>query len=279
MSLRTVLSTFAVLTVALSTAACSGGSSASDAPVEPAEGALTTHAREGGRFETFKGIDDKNYFRLVAANGLKLLRSEAYERTNGPDAAIDSMLKAAHEGKMDRFEVLEAGDGGYYVNVTNANPVKREILGTSEVYSSRAKAVDASKVIMGYLKGIAAVAYEPAQTGKRFRIVRDDEASPDQPFKFFLHAANGEVVLRSEWYASKQKAEQGIEAVKRVGGRDDLYKVWDTPSGDYAFFTLKAENGEAVGHSELYASRSNANRAKASVSDLLSHGDLDVSNE
>ena len=86
MSLRTAFATFAIVTVALSTAACSSGSSATEGSPESAEGALTTRARAGGRFETFKGIDDKSYFRLVAANGLKLLRSEAYERTSGPDA-------------------------------------------------------------------------------------------------------------------------------------------------------------------------------------------------
>lgn len=73
--------------------------------------------------------------------------------------------------------------------------------------------------------------------------------SGDQ-FMFNLQAANGQVVLSSERYASKQSAQGGITSVQRNAGSDERYEL--NPAGTH--FTLKATNGEVIGSSESYSS-------------------------
>jgi len=269
-----------VAALALSLTACANDTSSDDGPAA-SEDALTNRARAGGRFETFKGEDGKSYFRLVAANGLKLLRSEAYAGSSGPDGAIESMMKGAQQNDERRFVVAEAATG-FYVNVLGAG-ASTEVIGTSEVYSSRSNAERAQKAIMGYLKGIARVAYTPAETGERFQIFKIEGEA--QPFKFLLRAANGETILSSEFYASKQSAEEGIKAVKDYGRLASNFEVIEVRDGR-AVFSLKAiehsavggggrGNNSAVGFSEVYASKSNAERGAAAVQDVLA-GDIDV---
>lgn len=64
---------------------------------------------------------------------------------------------------------------------------------------------------------------------------------------------NGQVVLTSERYTTKQAAQGGITAVKLNAPHDVRYKRL-TSSNNLAYFTLHAANGEVVGTSELYSS-------------------------
>jgi uncharacterized protein YegP (UPF0339 family) len=280
-----------VLALALTSAGCAG--SEDDSAPASDEGNFTSSAkRDGGRLETFEGLDGKSYFRLVAANGLKLLRSEAYERSAGPEQAMDSLLKAAAENNTRRFEVLPAAAGGHYVSVSGAG-TSTEVIATSEVYSSKSKANDAAKMIVGYLKGIAKVEHRAAETGKRFDLVKVPDADAPsvdgklQAFKFVLRAKNGETVLASEFYASKQAAEDGIKAVKDYGRLKENYDVSDLSRGRAVFNLIArkhsaasdtpggAGNNEAVGFSEVYGQKSDAQRGADAVRDAL-QADVDV---
>ena len=275
-------------TLGLSLAACSGATSGADeAPALADEGALTDRVRQGGRFETFVGEDGDSYFRLVAANNRKLLRSEGYARSSSPDATMDSLMKAAVEDAEARFKILPAKnqDGeviGHYVNVVGAGS-SREIIATSEVYSSARKAEDAAKVIRGYLKGIARVVYTPAESGERIKLFRVE----DGQFKFTVHAQNGEAVLHSELYTTKDAAQKGIDAVKNYGRLGENFTA-SALDGGRAVVVLRADthsaigaspgaasNHEAVGFSEVYASVGNAERGVATVRNLLQRN-LDV---
>jgi uncharacterized protein YegP (UPF0339 family) len=81
---------------------------------------------------------------------------------------------------------------------------------------------------------------------------------------FHLLAANGQKVLQSQGYTSKQSAEDGITSV-RVNGVDTAgYETLQAQTGEY-YFNLKAANGKIIGTSELYVSRSNADRALSTV--------------
>ena len=72
-------------------------------------------------------------------------------------------------------------------------------------------------------------------------------------FRFNLKAGNGQIILSSESYETKQGAEKGIESVRKNAPDDNRYER-KTAKNDEAFFVLKAGNGEAIGRSETYSS-------------------------
>lgn len=74
-------------------------------------------------------------------------------------------------------------------------------------------------------------------------------------FMFNLKAGNGETVLTSERYISKQSAQIGIAAVKAAAPQDDRYKRLES-TNKQPYFTLHGGNYEVVGTSELYSSTS-----------------------
>ena len=72
-------------------------------------------------------------------------------------------------------------------------------------------------------------------------------------YMFNLKAANGQIILTSEMYDSKQSAENGIASVKGNAGDDARYERKKSSSGQ-PFFNLKAANGQVIGKSEMYSS-------------------------
>jgi uncharacterized protein YegP (UPF0339 family) len=72
-------------------------------------------------------------------------------------------------------------------------------------------------------------------------------------FMFNLKAANGEIILTSETYKTKDAALNGIESVKKNSPEDSQYERKVTTSSQ-PFFVLKAKNYEIIGKSESYSS-------------------------
>lgn len=66
-------------------------------------------------------------------------------------------------------------------------------------------------------------------------------------------SGNGEVVLTSERYTTKQNAEAGIASVKANAPYDARYRKLIASNGS-PYFTLTGANGEVIGTSELYSS-------------------------
>lgn len=83
----------------------------------------------------------------------------------------------------------------------------------------------------------------------RFELVQ----SARGPFYFVLKAGNGEVILTSEMYTSKQAALSGIASVRANAMVDGRF-IRKTSSGGSHYFNLSAANGEVIGASEMYAS-------------------------
>jgi len=83
-------------------------------------------------------------------------------------------------------------------------------------------------------------------------------------FMFNLKAANGEVILTSQRYASRASAENGISSVQRNSPADDRYERLESRS-DQPYFTLKAENGQVIGTSQMYKTVSGRNNGIESV--------------
>ena len=105
-----------------------------------------------------------------------------------------------------------------------------------------------------------------AATGS-FEIFQSD----DGQYRFQLLAKNGERILASQGYSSRSGAKSGITSVKKNGVDKARFAVEQADSGEF-YFNLKSSNGQVIGTSETYATKSNANagvdaviRALASV--------------
>ncbi|RPE09732.1 DUF1508 domain-containing protein [Chitinophaga lutea] len=89
------------------------------------------------------------------------------------------------------------------------------------------------------------------------------QSSVNKQFYFRLKASNGEPILRSEGYVSKQSCENGIASVKKNAPIDERYVR--KGSGSHFTFSLKAANGELIGHSEVYTTAASRDQGIESV--------------
>lgn len=88
--------------------------------------------------------------------------------------------------------------------------------------------------------------------------------SANAQFHFVLKAGNGEVILSSEQYNSKDAALGGIASVQKNGISDTHYEKKTAKNGS-PFFNLKASNGQIIGSSEMYKSEAARDKGIASV--------------
>lgn len=79
------------------------------------------------------------------------------------------------------------------------------------------------------------------------------EKSSNGQFYFVLTAKNGEVILTSEMYTTKQNCLNGIDSVKAHSPYDRYYSRKIATNGKY-YFTLHASNGQVIGTSQMYVS-------------------------
>ena len=88
--------------------------------------------------------------------------------------------------------------------------------------------------------------------------------SPGGQFIFNLTAANGEIILASERYASRDGAKSGIASVKSNATTDDRYVRKESSNGKH-YFVLRAGNNEVIGTSEMYNTAGSRDTGIASV--------------
>jgi uncharacterized protein YegP (UPF0339 family) len=69
---------------------------------------------------------------------------------------------------------------------------------------------------------------------------------------FNLLAANGEVILTSQMYASRATARKGIASVQSNASDTDQFEALKNKSGKH-YFVLKAKNRQVIGTGEAYA--------------------------
>jgi len=79
-------------------------------------------------------------------------------------------------------------------------------------------------------------------------------SSDDRHF-FNLKAGNGEIILSSQLYVSRDGALKGIASVQGNAPEDERYDRLVATNGE-PYFVLKARNGEVIGRSETYSSKS-----------------------
>ena len=104
----------------------------------------------GARFHVFAGKDNRYYFSLYAKNGAVVLQSQGY---SSEAAALNGTFAVAENGAASaQWRVLAAGNGGYYLNLVAAN---NEVIGTSEVYTSKANAEAARDAIIALIPTVS----------------------------------------------------------------------------------------------------------------------------
>ena len=79
------------------------------------------------------------------------------------------------------------------------------------------------------------------------------KTSTNGKFHFNLKSANGETILSSELYNSRNAAETGIESVKENAEDPNRYER-KLNKNEEPYFVLKAANGEIIGTSEVFSS-------------------------
>ena len=91
--------------------------------------------RTGARFTVFEGTNGLYYFNLKAGNGEIVLQSQAY---SSEADALNGTFSVAESGtSSSNFDIKTSKDGGAYFNLKAGN---NEIIGTSEIYSSKSNA-------------------------------------------------------------------------------------------------------------------------------------------
>jgi uncharacterized protein len=214
-------------------------------------------------FDLFKGADGQFYFNLVASNYEVILSSEGYTRRTGAINGVLSVLDNA--GFRGNFEVNQASNGQYYFNLKAGNG---QIIGTSELYVTRAGAdngiASTTRSVADYFE------YWHQHTGARCEVFQGASGT----WRFNVHAKNGAVVLSSQAYKSGEaSAINGCFSVKDNGVDPARYDLREAKSGGW-YFNLKASNGQVIGTSEVYANKSNAQRAINAIVALLPDVDL-----
>lgn len=88
--------------------------------------------------------------------------------------------------------------------------------------------------------------------------------SADGQFCFVLKAGNGETILTSELYKSKDSVENGIASVQNNCASNERYEKKVAANGKF-FFNLKAANHQVIGTSQMYATEPSREDGIASV--------------
>jgi uncharacterized protein len=240
------------LVVSSALPACSINASQTDdsEEVTEAEDELTLTT---GKFETFTGRDGKVYFHLLAGNGEKMLRSEAY----ASGAAAVNAISVMQAGVT--YELRTAKSGEVYFVTKSANGA---ILGTSETYATKSnaeRAIETTKKIISRTTSVLA-----APSGAVFQVIK----SLNGGYFFHLRANNGEIVLQSQSYTARASAVNGVQSVKAFGRAVTSFELREAANGQW-YFVLKASNGQVIANGETYASKWNAERGVATVVELL----------
>jgi uncharacterized protein len=83
-------------------------------------------------------------------------------------------------------------------------------------------------------------------------------------YQFNLKSGTGEIILTSEGYVQKSSCHKGIESV-RINSQDNARYDRRVAVNGRDYFVLKARNGEIIGKSQLYSSKSAMENGISSV--------------
>jgi uncharacterized protein YegP (UPF0339 family) len=96
---------------------------------------------------------------------------------------------------------------------------------------------------------------------KRFELYQGN----NNQYYFRLKASNGEIILVSEGYTTKDNCRKGIASVKANAPTDSNYDRLTAKNGQHYFNLKSAGNYQIIGTSEMYASTQGRNNGIESV--------------
>jgi uncharacterized protein YegP (UPF0339 family) len=214
-----------------------------------------------GSFDLWQSADGW-HFHLVAGNKQILLASEAYSSRT---AALNGLLSVMNNGVDPAQYKVVAATHGYLLHLVAGN---NEVLGFTETYSTKSNATRAInscvRAVTTYLDKV-----EANSTGARVEVTAGETGQ----FHFNLFAKNGQIVLSSESYTTEAAAWNGAFAVQDAASVATNFAIKTASDGRY-YFTLTADNGQTVGTSQLYTSKSAAQAGITSVQSVLKSMDL-----
>jgi uncharacterized protein YegP (UPF0339 family) len=260
--IRHISALFALFALSLSTVACTAPTAETDS-VEAEETTQDLVSRSA-YFETYQSIDGRYYFNLMAGNGENVLRSEGYTRLANAENGVASVL--AHGEAKSFFNVKQAQNGDWYFTLQATNG---QVIGTSELYASKSNAERGASTVRALVKLAnqqEETKTQPAPRVERFEIFKGEDGKS----YFRLRAANGEIMLGSQGYTTKQSAKKGIESVVYNGSDAEMFQIFPAWSGGWGI-KLVAGNGEVIARGETYATKSNATRAVNRLAEILSN--------
>lgn len=240
----------AALATAPTLTACTDGEPTID------DGSVTEEISARARFDLWK--DGSAFvFAFVSAQGETLLDSQDYASRT---AALSGLVSVLDNGtQAARYTVVVAANGSAYFQLRASNS---QVIATSGTYATKAaadKAVTASVAsLVSYPK------HWVGGTGARFEV----RADAGGKYGFYLYAGNGALVLRSERYESLGAALNGAFSVADNGTNTARYQVVNSAAGGF-YLNLTATNGQIIGTSEVYTSKTNATRARDQIVALL----------
>lgn len=91
----------------------------------------------------------------------------------------------------------------------------------------------------------------------------------DGRYHFVLKASNGQVILSSEAYVSRENALLGVESIRHNSEIASRFEV-KTAADGRIYFLLKASNHQVLGVSQMYRDQDAAERGIAMVKELAS---------
>ncbi len=94
------------------------------------------------KYTIFKGKNDQFYFRLIAGNGEKVMRSEGYIAKSGCENGINSVKTNSVLDK--RYKKKTSSNGQFYFSLVAGNG---EVIGSSEMYTTEQARDDGIEVI------------------------------------------------------------------------------------------------------------------------------------
>lgn len=202
------------------------------------------------------------HFHVVSGNGRTLLTSEAYTSRTGALNGVLSVLDNGVDPAM--YATNKTASGKYNLRLTAAN---HEIIAFTQAYATKSSATRAIgscvSAITSYLDKV-----EANTTGARVEVLESDAG-----FRFNLHAKNGEIVMSSESYTTKAAAWNGAFAIQTAAATATSFTL-KTSTDSRFYFVLTAENGQVVGTSQMYTTKSAAQAGVTSVQSLLPGMDL-----
>jgi len=86
----------------------------------------------------------------------------------------------------------------------------------------------------------------------------------DDDYQFNLIAENGQVILTSQGYTTKDSCQNGIASVRAHAASIKNFEC-NKSSNDKDYFNLRALNHQVIGTSEMYASKAGMDTGIASV--------------